>query len=181
MMPGNGHLKIYGYVDMIKAPPPIIMGQEPEADLPVPTPSQELWKVFLVDDDEDDTRLALRILKQSPRIAKIICVANGTSLFEQLNDHNFYQDGPVKERGVILLDIHMPGLDGISLLEQLRSNPFTSAIPVIMVTGDRAERKLHTSYMLNANAYISKPFSEDHLDNIHAVFDKGQGWDQSSH
>lgn len=165
----------------MKIPPHLMTVEEPEADLPLPTPSQERWKVFLVEDDHDDANLALRILKQSPRIFKVICVPDGASLFEQLNIHNCYQGSEVKERGLILLDINMPGMDGLSLLEQLRSNPFTNHLPIIMITGDREEKKLHKSYMLNANAYISKPFSEEHLENIHAVFDKGSGWDESSH
>lgn len=163
--------------------PPDMLGSSEELlpDRPQPTAVHEEWTIFLVDDDYDDVQLALRILKQSPRVQKIVCVRDGISLFSELETNQFYADDGIKRRGMIMLDIHMPGLDGLSLLEQLRSNPFTQSIPVVMITGDSEQRKLHKSYMLNANAYISKPFGEEHLDNIHAVFDRGSGWDESSH
>ncbi len=160
---------------MIETPP------ELQADLPRPSAQREEWTVFLVEDDHDDVQLALRILKQSPRIHKIVCVQDGISLFSELENNHFYNDEPVRRRGVILLDIHMPGIDGIQLLEQIRSNPFTESLPIVMITGDSEQRKVHKSYMLNANAFISKPFTEEHLENIHAVFDSGSGWNESSH
>lgn len=167
---------------MTKMPPDMMTpSEELHLELPRPTPGREEWTVFLVDDDYDDVQLALRILKQSPRVHKIVCVRDGISLFSELETNQFYADDGVKRRGMIMLDIHMPGLDGISLLEQLRSNPFTEFLPVVMITGDSEQRKLHKSYMLNANAYISKPFTEEHLDNIHSVFDRGSGWNESSH
>lgn len=161
--------------NMLETPP------ELQADLPRPTPGREEWTVFLVDDDYDDVQLALRILKQSPRVHKIVCINDGISLFSELDTNQFYADDGIKRRGLIMLDIHMPGLDGIALLEQIRSNPFTQSIPIVMITGDSEQRKVHKSYMLNANAYISKPFTEEHLENLHAVFDKGSGWNESSH
>lgn len=164
-----------------KMPPAMTNTNETEADLSVPNLAAERWTVFLVEDDYDDTQLALRVLKNSPRVHKIICVPDAISLFKELDSHQFYKDDGIKQRGLVMLDIHIPGIDGLSLLEQLRSNPFTHHLPIVMITGDSEQRKLHQSYMLNANAYISKPFTDDNLDNLHAVFDKGTGWNESSH
>ena len=80
-----------------------------------------------------------------------------------------------------MLDIHMPGLDGQALLEQLRLDPHTEDIPVVMVTNDRETRQLHRSYMNNANAFITKPLRPEHLDDIHAVCSKGTGWKEACH
>ncbi len=162
-------------------PPSVINAPELEPERPLPSAGQEQWTIFLVEDDYDDMQLALRILKNSPRVHKIIWVSDAISLFKELDAHNFYQDGLVRQRGLIMLDIHIPGMDGLSLLEQLRSNPFTQSLPIVMITGDVAQKKLHQSYMLNANAYLSKPFNDDHLGSLHAVFDKGNGWNESSH
>lgn len=154
--------------------------EEGEQIRPGPEASEDRWAVFLVDDDEDDSLLAVRVLRQSPRISKVVCISSGTALLARLNALQAQDENNTRERAVILLDIHMPRLDGLTLLETLKADPFTARFPIVMVTGDREEAKQHKSYMLNANAFITKPIGEEHIDKLHKVFDTGTGWRESN-
>jgi two-component system, chemotaxis family, response regulator Rcp1 len=162
------------------------MGKKAKREIPLEDIPQKAstpalsWTVFLVEDSEDDRHLAQRILKLSPRVADVISLADSASLFRELENRGYYR--PSDEKGcLILMDIHMPGRNGLTLLEQLKSNPHTENIPIVMITGDAASDKIHQSYMLNASAFIAKPFTEKHLDDLHAVFDKGTGWKEKCH
>ena len=136
------------------------------------------WRIFLVDDDRDDQELLQRILKQSPYIQDIVIATNGKDLLRQLHAHNYYEEQePGKTKNaLILLDIHLPEEDGLTVLQILKNNPYTCDLPIIMVTGDRASSNVHQSYMLNANAFLEKPLSAKHLDEVHAVMHKGNAW-----
>jgi two-component system, chemotaxis family, response regulator Rcp1 len=135
-------------------------------------PTDDLWTVFLVEDDLDDQKLAARILKDSPFLGEIICVSNSESLFDRLAKHKYLTDDEDK-KVLVLLDIHMPGLNGLTLLEQLKSNPYTSNFPIVMITGDQKPEKVYESYLRNANCFISKPITHKHLTDIHTLLEYG--------
>lgn len=135
------------------------------------------WTVFLVDDDMDDQLLAERVLGKSPMIKDVVSVSSSEALFKELRSRHFFYDMPGDPpNSLIMLDIHMPGVDGIALLNQLRTSPYTEGIPVIMLTGDSRTSNIEKTYYMEANGYITKPLSGDHLDHIHAVLARGKNW-----
>jgi CheY-like chemotaxis protein len=58
---------------------------------------------------------------------------------------------------IVLLDLKLPKIDGLQVLKQIKSNPITKAIPVILLTSSNEERDLVASYQLGVNSYIQKP------------------------
>jgi chemotaxis family two-component system response regulator Rcp1 len=137
---------------------------------------QDGWRIFLVDDDSDDQAILKRILSQSPYIRDIVTATSGKDLLRQLQAHHYYDDMTDGVSSLIMLDIHLPEEDGLTVLQILKNNPYTSDLPIIMITGDRATENVHQSYMLNANAFITKPATIQHLKEIHAVMEKGTAW-----
>lgn len=138
---------------------------------------EEEWTVFLVDDDCDDLKLAQRVLKNSPYIRDVRCISDSGDLFRELYLwHTMGSSADNPPNSLIILDIHMPGVDGISLLTQLRSNPHTEKIPVMILTGDGGSDKVERTFYMQANGFIVKPLNDEHLNHIHRVLEKGKNW-----
>jgi CheY-like chemotaxis protein len=137
---------------------------------------EDFWTVFLVEDDLDDQRLAMRILNQSPHIGRVICISDSARLFDRLAKHQYLSEHHSRQKVLILLDLHMPGINGFNLLEQLRSSPYTCNFPIIMLTGDKTPKHIYESYVRAANAFLHKPLTRRNLADIHAVLEHGNGW-----
>lgn len=135
------------------------------------TPTEDLWTVFLVDDDPDDLALNARVLQSSPKIGEIIYITNGDQLFHELRARDFFTTTSPSAHSLIVLDIHMPGRNGIALLDNLKSSPYTENIPVVMLTGDYSTDNIEKSYFMKADAFITKPLSGDHIRHIDTVLD----------
>lgn len=141
---------------------------------PKATFREELWTIFLVDDDHDDLLLAQRVLKNSPHIKEIVSVTSGDALFQELRARKSDdQTSSGTSQNMIILDIHMPGIDGVELLLLLRNNPDTKNIPVMILSGDPCTDTIETTYSMHANGFISKPLTGNDLDHVHAVFSRG--------
>ncbi len=131
-------------------------------------PPQDSFTVFLVDDDPDDLTLAKRILKSSDHIENVVCLTRPRDLFRELEMRSVLN--PLSGlRSLILLDIHMPELGGIELLDQLKSSPYTENIPVVMLTGDHHTDNIEKTYRMNADAFIVKPLNANHVDHFQAI------------
>ena len=119
--------------------------------------------ILLVEDNPDDVELIIRSLKRSKISNEIIVVSDGEEALEWLFCEGRYADRDTDvEPDVILLDIRMPKVDGLEVLERLRADARTQYYPVVMLTSSREEEDLLRSYELGANSYVRKPvdFSE---------------------
>lgn len=135
------------------------------------------WVVFVVDDDVDDLALTQRVLEKSPNIKEVVCASSAFELFGELHARHFFYDLPHNPpNSLILLDIHMPCTDGISLLEQLKSTPYTENIPVMIVSGDDQAKNIQDVHNLDASGFLTKPLNTENLHNIHEVIQKGRDW-----
>jgi chemotaxis family two-component system response regulator Rcp1 len=134
----------------------------------------EQYTVFLVEDDADDRRQIAEVLERSPYIHNIHHFGNADALKKHFAQEGYYTD-PVLRRipALILLDLHMPGTGGMDFLRELKGNPLTRDIPVIIITGDSSPWCTQEAFELQASAYVSKPV---HLDYIHEVIHTGSGW-----
>lgn len=108
--------------------------------------SEEISKILAVDDEEINLELISAVFLDSPEI-KVFTATDGNQALEIIQK---------QVPDVIVLDIRMPKMDGIQVLEILKSQPETSHIPVVVLSGDERERK--RALRMGANDFISKPF-----------------------
>ena len=118
--------------------------------------------ILLVEDNQDDMDLALHALRREKLANSIFVARDGEDALDFLfcrgafTERSF--DHPPK---LVLLDLKLPKVDGMEVLRQLKSDPRTKAIPVIMMTSSKEERDLVNSYQLWVNSYIQKPVDFD--------------------
>jgi len=131
--------------------------------------------VYLVDDDRDDRLFGFNQLRKSDRIRDIKTLDCADALFEKLDNTGFYKCMSYAEENkpVILLDIHMPNVNGIELLEKIRSHPITSNFTVILLTSDLSCENIYDAYRLDANGYLEKPFCVNEFHKILEKIDSG--------
>lgn len=117
--------------------------------------------ILLVEDDEDQVLLAMRALRKHGIVAEVDeVVVSGTG--EEALDYMF-GTGPYEGRDVdatpefILLDVHLPKLDGLQVLEKLREDGRTQLVPVILFSSSNERRDVVKGYELGANSYVTKP------------------------
>jgi CheY-like chemotaxis protein len=128
---------------------------------------KQQYAVFVVEDDIDDQILMLKTLRQSEHISKIHCFGSGDQLIGQIAIERHILSGPLGKTNIlVLLDIHLPGASGMEILEDLKDNPLTSGIPVIIVTSDPSKEKHSEALRLKASGYINKPIA---LEQIHKI------------
>lgn len=109
-------------------------------------------KILIVDDDESARRLVSAMLK--PYGYEVIPARDGAEGIELTNIH---------KPAVVLMDVVMPKIDGYTALGEIKKNPQTSSIPVIMLTGIYIARGKELAEVLGSNGYLTKPFSRKEL------------------
>ena len=116
--------------------------------------------ILLVEDTPDDAELTVMSLKASGLLNEVIVAEDGLEALDYLFGRGRYADGnPQETPALVLLDIKMPRLDGIEVLQRLRSDKRTSVLPVVMLTTSDEEVDLLRAYEAGANAYVRKPVS----------------------
>jgi two-component system, response regulator len=128
--------------------------------------------VLLVEDNPTDARLVERAFHKNGVPAELIVASDGQQALNLLFGENMQQ--PIQKPKLILLDIKLPKVDGLQVLERIRSEDATSLTPVVMLTSSDEMRDINKAYRLGANSYVRKLEDIDlymeHLTNI------GQYW-----
>ena len=115
-------------------------------------------EILLVDDSQDDVDLTLHTLRAENLANHVFVARDGEEALEFL-----FCSGPHSERSfdrppkLVLLDLKMPKVDGMEVLRQVKGDPRTKTIPVVLMTSSREERDMVSGYELGANSYIQKP------------------------
>jgi CheY-like chemotaxis protein len=119
----------------------------------------EVLEILLAEDDEDHIFLIQKAISSAKNgIAyRFHVVKDGVECLEYVRQEGRYQGAPRPD--LILLDIKMPKKDGLEVLEELKSDPKTKTIPVIMLTSSANETDILKSYGLGSNSYITKPLA----------------------
>jgi two-component system response regulator len=124
-------------------------------------------EILLVEDNPNDVELALHALKKN-QIANPICVVrDGAEALEFLFGTGRYAGRRLEPPPrVILLDLKLPLVDGLEVLQQIKADARTRTIPVVVLTSSRQERDLMESYDLGVNSYIVKPVDFDQFTEV---------------
>ena len=112
-------------------------------------------RILLVDDNEGDVFLTLEAFRESKMNATIVVARSGREALDYLEVQA--SSGEKSLPDLVLLDINMPGLSGIDVLDFIKSNEGLKSIPVIMLTTSDAASDIRTSYQHSANCFITKP------------------------
>jgi two-component system, response regulator len=119
--------------------------------------SYEQVEILLVEDSSADAEMTLRTLKKRGIANTVEWVRNGVEALDFLFCENAYAGRPSGHPRMVLLDLKMPLMDGLQVLERMKSDPRTKTIPVVMMTSSREEGDLLASYRLGVNSYVVKP------------------------
>lgn len=133
-----------------------------------------LKPILLVEDNPKDLELTLLALAKSNLANEVVTVRDGKEAIEYLFRRGPHQDRPEGNPAVILLDLKLPKVDGLQVLEKVKSEPSLRAVPVVMLTTSREEKDLVLSYKLGVNAYVVKPVA--FKDFIEAIQELGVFW-----
>jgi two-component system, response regulator len=114
--------------------------------------------ILLVEDNPDDEALTVRAFKKSNLSNEVVVAHDGVEALEYLFAEGAYADRDPREvPNLVLLDIKLPKLDGLEVLQRIRENELTHMLPVVMLTSSKEQDDLARSYSLGANSYIRKP------------------------
>jgi CheY-like chemotaxis protein len=117
----------------------------------------KLKTILLAEDNPQDVELTLEALAEHNLANNVIAVKDGVEALEYLRSEGQYKNRKKGNPAVLLLDIKMPRMDGIEVLEAIRSDKSLKSLPVVMLTSSREEPDLKKCYALGANAYVVKP------------------------
>lgn len=118
-------------------------------------------EILLVEDNLNDAELAIRELKKHNMANHLVHVRDGAEALDFIFGRNKYasRNEQASLPKVVLLDIQMPKVNGIEVLKELKGNPETRSVPVVILTSSKENPDIRTCYDLGANGYIVKPVS----------------------
>lgn len=131
--------------------------------------------ILLVEDNPDDEALTLRALRRSNISNEVVVARDGVEALDYLFGTGSHAGRDISiQPAVILLDLKLPRVNGIEVLKQVRSDPRTSVLPVVVLTTSKEEQDLLQSYSLGCNSYVRKPV--DFVQFSEAVRQLGMYW-----
>lgn len=133
-----------------------------------------LKPILLVEDNPKDLELTLIALEKSQLANDVVIARDGVEALDFLFFRGEYAERENGNPAVVMLDLKLPKLDGIEVLQTIRSTPGLRSIPVVMLTSSREERDLLRSYELGVNAYVVKPVAFHEF--VEAIADLGVFW-----
>ena len=114
--------------------------------------------ILLVEDNPSDVKLTKRALEQNQITNELIVAEDGQEALDYLFATGQYAGRDVRDLpAVVLLDLKLPKIEGLEVLQKIRANEITRLMPVVILTSSDQEADMISSYNLGANSYIRKP------------------------
>jgi two-component system, response regulator len=119
-------------------------------------------EILIVEDNKNDAELTVRILQKKCITNNIMHLRDGASALDFLLGQGLYnyRDTTCKPK-IILLDLKMPKIDGLQVLQRIKSDELTRKIPVVVLTSSKESMDIEKAYTLGANSHIVKPVDID--------------------
>jgi CheY-like chemotaxis protein len=133
-----------------------------------------LKRILLVEDDPKDVKLTLSGLAEYNLANEVVVAHDGEEALDYLYRRGAHQAREMGNPAVILLDLKLPKVNGIEVLQQIRADEKLKMIPVVVLTSSKEERDLVATYKLGVNAYVVKPV--DFHQFVNAVKELGAFW-----
>ncbi|HEY0196563.1 MAG TPA: response regulator [Methanobacterium sp.] len=119
-------------------------------------------EILLVEDNPTDAELTIRALKKKNLTNKLVWVKDGAEALDFLFATGEYADRSKEDLPkLVLLDLRMPKVDGLEVLQKIKTDERTRKIPVVVLTSSKEDEDIVKSYKLGVNSYVSKPVEFD--------------------
>jgi DNA-binding response OmpR family regulator len=133
-----------------------------------------LKPILLVEDDKRDLELTLVALERSQLANEVIVVRDGAQALDYLMREGDFKMREEGNPAVVLLDLKLPKVNGLEVLQRVRSTPGLRSMPIVMLTSSQEESDVIRSYELGVNAYVVKPVEFRRF--VAAIADLGVFW-----
>jgi CheY-like chemotaxis protein len=133
-----------------------------------------LGRILLVEDDPKDVELTLTALEEYKLANEVVIARDGEEALDYLYRRGNFATRSTDNPAVLLLDLKLPKVDGLEVLQQIKADAKLKLIPVVVLTSSHEEKDMVTSYKLGVNAYVVKPV--DFHEFVNAVKELGIFW-----
>lgn len=134
----------------------------------------KLGRILMVEDDPKDVELTLTALEEYNLANEVVVTRDGEEALDYLHCRGEYKTRSSGNPAVMLLDLKLPKVDGLEVLQQIKSDGELRMIPVVVLTSSKEEKDMVASYKLGVNAYVVKPV--DFHEFVNAIKELGVFW-----
>ena len=131
-------------------------------------------EILLAEDSSADAEMTMRTLRKRGIANLVVWVKDGVEALDYLFSEGVYAERPDGYPKLVLLDLKMPRMDGLQVLQRMKQDARTQTIPVVMMTSSREEGDMFASYKLGVNSFVVKPVDFDSF--AETVADVGMYW-----
>jgi len=135
---------------------------------------ESIGRILLVEDDPKDTELTMTALEEYNLSNEVVVATDGEEALDYLYYRGKFQRRSGENPAVMLLDLKLPKIDGLEVLQRVKADANLKMIPVVVLTSSRQERDMLSSYTLGVNAYVVKPV--DFHEFVNAIKELGVFW-----
>ena len=135
---------------------------------------ETIGRILLVEDDPKDTELTMAALEEYNLSNEVVVASDGEEALDYLYCRGKFESRINQNPAVMLLDLKLPKVDGLEVLEKVKSDEKLRMIPVVVLTSSHEERDMVASYKLGVNAYVVKPV--DFHEFVNAIKELGVFW-----